>query len=356
MSSEPATETGDAAARTRTDGNECGGRANDKNGTTVVVEEDGSAWGMGHNCSADVDGVIEVTKTDAVSPTQFPQHPRKKRIRFDHDWDVLLLKSVVMCDGHIADHGKNQNKFEDALKMFLSTAPKSKLDKLMHPTWKSLYERFKKLLSDHRAETRQNTAASGIAEVRTEKHVLLDDIVQMADEHAEKKRSERNERTDADKRLQDAGDRIRAAAVQRVRERAQEGEDANPSITSGPEIPLTTPKVRRRSLVDSDEEESAWLRSQVAAKSSTDDKRLKLDEERLALERDANASRERAERQRTAWEERQFTIQQRRMALDENRLELDRQRTDMDREDRRANLEERKKVLDVLAALANKLG
>lgn len=356
MSSEPVREAGDADATAPRDVNEATAGEHVEDGTPVVLVEEGGTVGMGHSRSADADVVTEVTEVDAAPSTPSLQHPRKKRIRFNHDWDVLLLKSVVLCDAHIADHGQSQRKFEDALQMFVNTAPKSKLDERMHPTWKTLYERFKKLLADHRAETRQNTAASGIEENRTEKHVLLDDIVHMVDAHAETKRAERNERTEADKRLQAAGERIRAAAVQRASERAREGEDGIPSNTSRTESPPTTPKVRRREVPDSDEEESAWLRSQVAAKSSADDKRLKLDEERLALEREANANRERAERQRTAWEERQFTLQERRLALDENRLELDRQRSDMERDDRRGQLEERKRVLDVLAALATKLG
>lgn len=53
-------------------------------------------------------------------------------------------------------------------------------------------------------------------------------------------------------------------------------------------------------MQDSDEEESAWLGSQVEANFTAFEKFLKLYEERLEIAREATAHRERAETKRTA--------------------------------------------------------
>lgn len=69
----------------------------------------------------------DVTERGATSAIIAPKASGKKRIRFNNDWDVLLLKSIVISGAHIAEHGQSQKKFEDALKVFLDTAPPSKL-------------------------------------------------------------------------------------------------------------------------------------------------------------------------------------------------------------------------------------
>lgn len=50
------------------------------------------------------------------------------------------------------------------------------------PTWKSLSDRFKKIVGDHLLETRENEAKFGILEIRVEREELLEDINLAMDE------------------------------------------------------------------------------------------------------------------------------------------------------------------------------
>lgn len=78
-----------------------------------------------------------------------------------------------------------------------------------------LNDRFKRSLHDHREATKVNSVASGIIELRGERKVLLDGIVQVIDEVEEGWRAERNEQTQLNKRLKEAGENMRNLAVQR---------------------------------------------------------------------------------------------------------------------------------------------
>lgn len=66
------------------------------------------------------------TFTD-VEAEKYQQEPQsqayRKRIRFNWDWDVLLRKSAMLCNGHIAEHRQSNLKFEEAVKLFVDTAP-----------------------------------------------------------------------------------------------------------------------------------------------------------------------------------------------------------------------------------------
>ena len=74
---------------------------------------------------------------------------------------------------------------------------------------------------------RSNAAASGIIEIRGEREVLLDDIVLKMDEWAEQRRTEREEKTEFDKRLQGAGEEMREKDLNRVS--PNDGKDDSPS-------------------------------------------------------------------------------------------------------------------------------
>ena len=76
-----------------------------------------------------------------------------------------------------------------------------------------MYERFKKVIADHRANTFQLEASSGVVEEVTEKTQLLEDSIHEMDEFSEQRRLERMEKSKRDKDLQEAGERIRAHAV-----------------------------------------------------------------------------------------------------------------------------------------------
>ena len=81
-------------------------------------------------------------KTYAAVPTppvvRTPSLSKKKRIRVSHVWDVLLLKAVMAVDGHRTQHGHLQAKYEDALELFLTSAPEGCFGRVTSPTWKTL--------------------------------------------------------------------------------------------------------------------------------------------------------------------------------------------------------------------------
>lgn len=153
-----------------------------------------------------------------------------KRIRFTDGWDVLMLKAVVLCNAHVAEHGSSRKKFDEALSVFMSNAPPSQKFGIQAPSWKTIYDRFHKVVATHRSEDREQVAASGISEERTEKRMLLDDIVLAMDEIAERRRAERDEKTANERRLQEAGERIRLQALGS----APTGNETNPETPATP--------------------------------------------------------------------------------------------------------------------------
>ena len=72
-------------------------------------------------------------------------------------------------------------------------------------TWKTLSKRFQKILAYHKIASEANAVAWGINEVRGEREILLDDISLAVDEYNERRRSEREERTEQDRRFACAG-------------------------------------------------------------------------------------------------------------------------------------------------------
>lgn len=65
---------------------------------------------------------------------------------------------------------------------------------MQRPSWKTIYDRFETVVPENTALDALNTAALGIVEERTEKSILLDDVVQKTDDFAEARRAARNER------------------------------------------------------------------------------------------------------------------------------------------------------------------
>lgn len=80
----------------------------------------------------------------------------------------------------------------------------------MHrPSWKTINERFKKLVLDHREAITNNRATSVIEEVREEIEVLLYDIFLAVDEMEEQSGAERDSRKDLYRRILASWEEIR---------------------------------------------------------------------------------------------------------------------------------------------------
>lgn len=119
-----------------------------------------------------------------------------------------------MFDAHIAPYGEAQTRFTEALSLFLAVVPKTCIEEVQAPTWEALNDRLNRIVCDHREATKVNLAASRIIEVREERMVLQNDVVQAIDEDKEGRRAKRNEHAKPDKRLMEAGKIIRNLAVQ----------------------------------------------------------------------------------------------------------------------------------------------
>lgn len=87
-------------------------------------------------------------------------------MHFTAGLDISLLQSVTMCEAHLASHGKAQTGFMEALQYFLKSVPAETFAKIQEPMWKSIYNRFKKLVSDNREPVKATPTVSGIIEVR----------------------------------------------------------------------------------------------------------------------------------------------------------------------------------------------
>lgn len=283
--------------------------------------------------------------TSKTTDKATPPNPGK-RIRFTEAWDVILLKSVIASKAHVAARGTSQRKFEETLDIFISNSPKDRLAVVTAPTWKTIYERFKKIVADHRANTRESKAASGVAEDETERTQLLDDIVEEMDDTAELRRTERNEKTKKDQELLEAGEAIRAQAVGDGEGTNSKTDDTNVERRNQKHTPSR--KRAKRDAFDSEEEESEWVRSHLEARGAAEAKRTCVEEERLAFEKGQSERRLKVE-------EKEAEVTQRRLELEDRRLALDERRLAIDAEDRRGQMEERKQVLGVLSALIKKL-
>lgn len=268
---------------------------------------------------------------------------RKKRLRFNNAWDIILLKLVVFGEAHLARHGECQNRFQIVLERFISQFSNEVWSATIKPTWKSLNDRYKKVVADHRIARRANEAASGIIEIRGEREELLDDIVLAVDEMEEGRRAEREERNTMDRRLQQAGEEIRNMAVGGLVETDESEIITPPSSTNS-----VAGSASRRRPFDSEIEDRQLLDEHIKRMSDYESKRLKIEEEMMQFRRES----ERKMSERLA---RDQECNERRLRLEEKRFELLERRDVRDSDDRKTSHLERKEMTTLLAALAKEL-
>jgi len=68
-----------------------------------------------------------------------------RRFRFSAEADLLLLKAVSRANAHVAQWGRKEEQFEEALKIFLNATQGTLLDGY-HPSGRTLADRFKRIL------------------------------------------------------------------------------------------------------------------------------------------------------------------------------------------------------------------
>lgn len=137
---------------------------------------------------------IEATMDDTDNTVHTSPNIRK-RMRFSSTMDILLLQAVTLHDAHIAPHGMMQKRFEDVFDVFLKTLPSSAVKNCINVSWKTLSDRFRKLVVDRRFTNRKTVGMSGISECFGEREQLLDDVIHTMYESTETVRDERGEKT-----------------------------------------------------------------------------------------------------------------------------------------------------------------
>lgn len=125
--------------------------------------------------------------------------------------------------------------------------------------------------------------------------------------------------------------------------------------------PFVTPRSgrgqnkRTREVVDCEKDEKEWLREHVTMQTSIKNRKIKEDEARLNIEQNAVARQELLDARKLDREENDHRLHDRRSVIDGKWSKLDEQRMDLEATERRGMVEEKSEVLDILAALANRL-
>ena len=282
-----------------------------------------------------------------LTVTPSPAATKLKGVRFADAADILLLKSISCSSAHLAAWGKKGALFEEVHKQFLGAAPAGVLAGRDRPSQKTLEDRFKTIVSRRRKAVKENAAASGIVEVYGEKETLLDDIILEMDEKAADNREERNEKSERERKLLEAGKSIRNAALRRNGADGEALDDtvANSGAGSSRVSPSGSARDRRRQravyVCDSDDESNEILKKDMAHRREAQKRRLDINEKQFDLEE-----------KRVRLDEIRFRGTQAAVSC---RLDLDEKRAEVEIEERKQAMNERGKMIDVLAALASKI-
>lgn len=82
-------------------------------------------------------------------------------MRFNENLDITIVKCVKYCSAHVSPHGKNQECFEKAVVMFKRECD---LDTDVQVSWKTIYDRFNRLIAERKETNQTNELTSGNVE------------------------------------------------------------------------------------------------------------------------------------------------------------------------------------------------
>lgn len=82
-----------------------------------------------------------------------------------------------MLDGHPAPWGKHQELFAKTFEAFLTSAEFKASGSEAPPSWKTLSDRFRKVIADRKLELSKALASSGTAEVYGERQQLSENMI-----------------------------------------------------------------------------------------------------------------------------------------------------------------------------------
>lgn len=270
---------------------------------------------------------------------------KKKMKRFNYGpHDLTLLKAVRATDAHVSGYGEKMKGYEKALDTFIKEVPSIVFCHQAKPSAKSLRDRFLKLVDHRKRAVKAAVSSSGISEVVAEKDVLLDDLIHEMSEHEEALKVAKEEQTDAEKKLVEAGEKIRTTAL----ERRKKKKDSDPSDNSAEE----KEKKKKRSASEWLESHNKEMMEALKRRRETEECNLHLNKAKMELDKQV-LEEEKARFERTQ------AAAERRLRLDEARFELEKEervaRREMDREEREDARKQSALTLEIMNRMLNKL-
>lgn len=99
-----------------------------------------------------------------------------------------IVNLVNFYKAHLSEHATQAENYETCLKAFLQRI--TSIPRNVNLTYKSIYDRFNKLVADRRKNVKEQDKASGISVVNSDMDDTIDVMICAIDEKAEKKRTE----------------------------------------------------------------------------------------------------------------------------------------------------------------------
>lgn len=185
--------------------------------------------------------------------------------------------------------GKAQVAFEDALGCFLHTASTETFLLQNLPTWKTVSDRFKRIVAVRKEQVKFNTTTSRNMEIQREKDMLLDDLILEMKEREELETAEKEGKEEKENRLLEAGENIREMALRRrICSSPPDPAILSPPTDGDPSTPVTT--LCRCIHYDTDDEKTAKMLQQMILRAHNDDAHLIPEQQRLAMDHDRSAA------------------------------------------------------------------
>ncbi|CAN8065886.1 unnamed protein product [Agarophyton chilense] len=100
--------------------------------------------------------------------------PKRKGFRFIKAYDMVLLRAVRLAGAHIAEHGQSDRLYQEVHKTFMEHVTYVVFKQMQEPSFKTLVDRFKRVVAQRREYVKVTSRASGITEKYGEKKILVD--------------------------------------------------------------------------------------------------------------------------------------------------------------------------------------
>ena len=128
---------------------------------------------------------------------------------------VILLKSVRQIDAFLGSHSEKDKLFDKVHEQFIANLPVTKLLHHARPSVKTLWDKFRAMLTACRTTNRNNATVSGIAEAVIEETQLLYDFLHELEDAKLNQKPEKDELNENEKRLLAAGEKIQRMVLER---------------------------------------------------------------------------------------------------------------------------------------------